>query len=230
MADKQPAPAAAAPAPAATPAAPAGGGSKKAMIIVIAVVLLEIATVGGTMHFAGGPKEAAATNLEADKETDLNRPVEVLVVKDKYPNMQTGRHLLYDTEIYITVRNRDLEKVKLGLEAIKAQTAMDIATIIRSAQPAFFQEPTLATIRRQVKAKLDDHLAVTMTYKLTAPAPAGGEGHGEGHEAKAEPAHAEAPKENSKENTEKAGEGVDTDKGSLVQDVLITRLIPFRAD
>jgi hypothetical protein len=220
------APAAAAPAPA--------GGSKKAMMVVLAVVGLEAATIGGMTFMSGGPKPAVATNIEADKEADASRPVELLVSKDRFPNMQTGRHFLYETEIYITVKNRDVDRIKMGLEAIKAQTQMDIATIMRSAQPAFFQEPTLSTLRRQIKSKLEERLAIAITYKISAPAAAGGEGHGGGHEAaKPEASHGEthaAPASEGAESEENKHSGVDTDKGSLVQDVLITRCIAFRAD
>lgn len=211
--------------------APASTSPMKALSIVIGVVLLEALTIGATMYLAGGPKQAAASVLEADRQVELNRPVEVSVVKDKFLNTQTGRTILYDTEIYITVRNRDADRIRAALDSIKAQSEMDIATIMRSAQPSYFQEPTLTTLRRQIQAKLEDRIEAAMQYHLVLPAApaAGGEG-GEGHAAAPTPVPVPAaavPAENSKESVPG---GMDTGKGSLVQDVLITRLIPYRAD
>jgi hypothetical protein len=222
-------------APAAAPA-PASTSPMKALFIVVGVVLLEALTIGATMYLAGGPKQAAAGVLETDRQAQLNRPVEVSVVKDKFLNTQTGRAILYDSEIYIIVRNRDADRVRAALDSIKAQTEMDVATIMRSAQPSYFQEPTLTTLRRQIQAKLEDRLETAMQYHLALPAaPAAGEEGGDAHAAPAAEAStaapAPAPAASSAENSkESAPGGMDTGKGSLVQDVLITRLIPYRAD
>jgi len=133
-----------------------GGSPMKAILIVGVVVLLEAATIGVTMMFAGGPSTAEAGGLEADEQAKLNAPVELLLVKDRYPNLRSGRHFLYDTEIFITVRSRDAEKVKTDLEAQKAQITKAVAVIIRRAEPSYFQEPTLATLSGQIKTMLDE--------------------------------------------------------------------------
>ncbi|NJL30720.1 MAG: hypothetical protein HC898_03305, partial [Phycisphaerales bacterium] len=65
---------------------------------------------------------------------------------------------LYDTEIWITVRQRDATKVKDQIKDMQATLATDIGVIFRRADPAQLTEPTLATLTRQVKATVDDRI------------------------------------------------------------------------
>lgn len=178
MADK---PAAeSAPAPEAKPKA--SKGTLKTAIMLVAVLALEGGTIGLTMMMVGGPREVQGVSLEADEQANQNKLVEVLVVKDKFENLKTGRQFLYDTEVYITVRQRDETTVSDALKSQKAQISMAVGTIIRQSEPAYLQESTYATLRRQIKSKLDDML---------------------GNDPSGEP---------------------------VVQDVLVTRCIPFRGD
>jgi flagellar basal body-associated protein FliL len=178
MADKS----AAETAPAPEAAKSSKGGTLKTLIMLVAVLALEGGTIGVTMMMVGGPREVQGVSLEVDQMADQNKVVEVLVVKDKFENLKTGRQFLYDTEVYITVRKRDETAVTNALAAQKAQIAMAIGTVVRQSDPAFLQEATYATLRRQIKAKLDE-----MFDK-------------------------------------------DPDGQSIVQEVLVTRCIPFRGD
>jgi flagellar basal body-associated protein FliL len=168
-----------------TPDAPPAksGGGLKTVIAIVAVLLLEGLTVGVMLFMTGGPKPVEGVELQPDQTADANKMAELLLIKDKFPNFQTGRHFLYDFEAYITVKASDNagDALKTRLDSMKAQVQMEIATIVRSAHPSYFEEPTLATLRRQVKAVLDTRLT-------------------------------------------------DPDGKSLVQDLLITRCIPFRVD
>lgn len=169
----------------ATPAPPAPakkGGGLKAAILLVAVLVLEGGTIGMTMMFAGGPRDVKGVTLDADKMADQKKLVEIQVVKDKFENIKTGRQYLYDTEVYCTVRKADEQKATDAIKDQKAQISMAIGNIIREADPSFFQEATLATLTRQIKAELDKDL------------------------------------------------GKDADGKPVVQEVLITRCIPFRGD
>jgi len=55
-----------------------------------------------------------------------------------------------------TVKNKNVEKFTEELESMKARLTNDIHTIFRRAEPTHFQEPTRATLTRQVKAVLDE--------------------------------------------------------------------------
>lgn len=128
-------------------------GSLKTIIIVAAVLLIEGATIMGTMYFSGGPSEASAGQdpsiLAADKQ------VEVLLLEGKFDNRMAGVTYLYETEIYITTRNANKEFVEKTIEANKAAITVDVGAVFRRAEPAVFQEPTYATLSRQIKAALD---------------------------------------------------------------------------
>ncbi len=169
--------------PTETPAGAPRSGGLKTLLAVVAVLLLEGGTIGLMMYLSGGPKTVEGVELQADAAADLNKPVELLLIKDKFPNLQTGPHFLYDFEAYIIVKAGDNagDALKKRLESMKAQTQMDVATIVRRAHPSYFEEATLATLRRQIQAALDERLT-------------------------------------------------DAEGTPLVQDVLITRCIPFRAD
>ncbi len=130
-------------------------GMIKTIIVVVFALVIEVGTIAVTMYLSGGPAEVEAQGLTPDEKAMQNKVVEVLIAKEKFYNRQSGHLLLYDTEIYITVRNRYFEEVSVIYEASKAALAVDIGTIVRQADPAYFNEPTYATLCRQIKAVLD---------------------------------------------------------------------------
>lgn len=143
-----------------TPASPTRG-LIKAFVVVVVILLLEGGTVFVTMTLSGGPREVQGQGLTADLEAEQNKLVEVPVVREKFNNQLTGKTILYDTEVYVTVRHRDLKTFKQQLESMEAQVAVDIATVIRRAEPGHFMEPTLATLSRQIKMVLDERFGQT---------------------------------------------------------------------
>ena len=67
---------------------------------------------------------------------------------------------MYDSEIFIKIKRKYQATVKGKLETNTAQIRQDIRTLIGSADPKYLREPTLATITRQIKAKLDEYFGV----------------------------------------------------------------------
>lgn len=161
MAEKAPAKEAAAPAgtgaAAAKPSAKGKLPVKTAAILGIAFVL-EAVVIAGVFMFAGKPTDVKADAAAADAAAAAEEPVEIQVIADKFQNTRTGRTYLYDTEVFVLVKMKNQEQVNKELEAKKAQTATDIATIFRRAEPAYMLEPTLATLTRQVHAALDERV------------------------------------------------------------------------
>ena len=135
---------------------PKGSSPLKAIIIIVVVLLLEGVTIVGTMMMSGGPAPAQAIDVETELEDELNKLVEVLVVSGKFDNQRSGRTYLYDTEVFVTVRNKNFAQFETDLESVKTQLSVDVQTVFRRAEPAHFQEPTRATLTRQIKAKLDE--------------------------------------------------------------------------
>src|SRR5690606_10801136 len=131
----------------------------KPLLILLAVVLIEGAAISTAFLLSGKPAAVSAeVGAEKDEALKLEEPIEELVVSDRFQNTRTGRTYLYDTEVYIIVRRRHQEQVKKLLEARRAQIRQDIRTIISRAEPAQLNEPTLATLTRQIRAVLDDRI------------------------------------------------------------------------
>jgi flagellar basal body-associated protein FliL len=144
---------------AAAAAAPAKkSGSMKMVVLVLLVLVLEGATVFVTMLMAGGPGKAGAESLAAPKAPVEDPLVELVVAKEQFANQRSGRVMIYDTEVYITVHKKDSDRIKHDIDTMQAQLASDLATIFRRADPSYFLEPTLATLTRQIKACLDERL------------------------------------------------------------------------
>jgi flagellar basal body-associated protein FliL len=130
----------------------------KSLVILLAVLLVEGIAISAAFLLSGGPQKLEASSEAEDKAALAEKPVEALVIADKFQNTRTGRTYLYDTEIYVLIKTKHEERVKKMLESMKAQIATDIATIFRRAEPGHLLEPSLATLQRQIKASLDDML------------------------------------------------------------------------
>lgn len=128
----------------------------KTLLIMVGIVVIEGAAISAAFLVAGGPSDVNADGLAIDAAVEAEKPVEVLVVSDKFQNTRSGKIYLYDTEIYIVIRQKHKEKLDGDLESMSAAISTDIATIYRRAEPAHLTEPTLATLTRQIKSTLDN--------------------------------------------------------------------------
>jgi len=125
------------------------------VVIVAVIFVAQLATIGALFSIMGGPKEVTADTAKPDAALLGQQPVEALVVQDKFPNARTGRTFVYDTEVYIVIRQKNAEKIQQQIEAMQAQISEDVREIVARADRAHLTEPTLATIKRQVMARLD---------------------------------------------------------------------------
>lgn len=150
MADKP-----AKPAPEAAPAA-AGAPpkkSKKTVIIVAGVMVLEAVLIFGVVKMIGGkPKAAEATQLHGKEQADALATVEILLVEEKFQNMQTGRVWIWDAAIALKVRQKHKEFVEKELERRKSEVKEAVAMIFRRATHSQLKEPGLETVNRQLTA------------------------------------------------------------------------------
>lgn len=143
----------------AAPAEGASGKSKtgKTVVILAAVLGLEAATVAVTMWLSKPhAAQAKAIHAENKEEAEKKKIIEIQLASGKFPNMRTGRNILYDAEIFVTLQKANEEQAKSVMESSKAQIGMEVATIIRRAEPEWFGEPTLATLRRQIKGAIEE--------------------------------------------------------------------------
>lgn len=128
----------------------------KAIIIVASILLLEGIGISTAFMIAGKPSDVQADPAALDAEAMANQQVEELVVSDKFPNSKMGRTYLYDTEVYILLRRKHRDQVMNDLQNMNVRVSSEISTIFRSIDPLLLEEATLATLRRQIKAKMDE--------------------------------------------------------------------------
>ncbi len=128
----------------------------KAIIIVASILILEGIGITTAFMIAGKPSPVQADPAALDAEALANQQVEELVVSDKFPNSKMGRTYLYDTEVYILLRRKHRDRVMNDMQNMNVRVSSEIATIFRSIDPLLLEEPTLATLRRQIKAKMDE--------------------------------------------------------------------------
>lgn len=137
----------------------AAGGRKglpmKTVLIVVCVMVIEAVAIGGAFLLNRGPSAVQADPAAETVLIDAMRLAEILVIAEKFQNTRTGRAYLYDTEVFVTVYQRDQALVEGRLEAMRAAIRRDLTTLFRRAEPAQLHEPELATLTRQIHAALE---------------------------------------------------------------------------
>jgi len=130
----------------------------KTLLILASILVIEAMVITGVFLAIGKPADVIADGAVLDEAAMAEEPVETLVIADKFPNTKRGRTFIYDTEVYIVVRNKYLGEIEGKLASKAAQIGADIRTIISRAEPNHLLEPTLATLKRQINAALDERL------------------------------------------------------------------------
>lgn len=144
---------------AATPTpTPSKSSPLKAILLVVAVLVIEGGTIVGTMMLTGGPANVQGEEIAQDLEAEQNKLVEMPLISAKFTNERSGRTYYYDTEIYVTVKNKNSQQFKDELEAMKIRITNEVLTIFRRAELSHFQEPNWSTLTRQIKAVVDERI------------------------------------------------------------------------
>ncbi len=134
-------------------------GAIKAIIAVVLIMLIEVAVIFVTMKMSGGPAEVSGDVIN-QVQAEQNKIVEIFVIKEKFYNDRSGKPHIYDSEIYITTRKRNQQRVEQILEEQHAAISVAVNGVFARADPSIFQEPTHATLSRQVKVQLDERMGV----------------------------------------------------------------------
>lgn len=130
-------------------------------IIVGALMLVEgVVVFGAVKMLGGGPSSADAAQVEGEEQASQEAPVEIELVKDAFQNMQTGRVWEWKVQIFIRVREKNVEEVTKIQERDSATIKEGIAMIFRRAHDRHLREPGLETITRQITAYLNEVFGV----------------------------------------------------------------------
>lgn len=142
----------------ATTEKPASKLPVKTIMIMAAVFIIEAAAISAVWFFAGQSEPASAQNPNNDPALALEQPVEVLVIQGKFQNTRSGRPYLYDTEIYVVVKQKHTGYIERVLENTRVAITSEVSKLFRKAEPAHLLEPELSTLTRQIHAMLDRRL------------------------------------------------------------------------
>jgi len=155
VSDKKPAPAPEKDAKAEGEAAPPKKGLPMKMIAIVAVIMVvQLVVVVGVMKALGPKKSHAEVPKEELKTEDDKKTQEILVVEEKFQNLQTGRVWIWDVSVFVQARARNAARVEELLEQRKAEISEEISRIISRAQHAQLKEPDRLTLNRQITAAL----------------------------------------------------------------------------
>ena len=128
----------------------------KMMLMIVGLMIAEGAGVFVVLNMMSGPPEVQAEGIAQDPTDALEQIREVLIVDDRFPNHQSGRVWLWETEIQIQVRQKNLAYVERVLEERAAEVKTGVAQIIRTSHHKHLTEPNLDTLNRQVEQYLRD--------------------------------------------------------------------------
>ncbi|MCC7293912.1 MAG: hypothetical protein IT449_17775 [Phycisphaerales bacterium] len=150
---------------AAKEAAPPAKKSKMVLFILVGgMMLIEGVGVFALVNFLSHkPDEAAAETVEAVESEEHKKwedpPdsqfAECVVADCRPTNVLTGKLVYYNVKVSILVDRQKLPGVQKMVEQNKSRLEDAVNTVVRSAEPKILNEPTLQTVKRQLKAELD---------------------------------------------------------------------------
>lgn len=141
--------------------APAKKGKKTVIIILTVLVIEAVAIIGAMTMLGGSPPEASAIDAPSTAPVpEEDKLIEALVLHARMPNSKSGVAYIYDTEIYVQVKKRHVDRVKGEIEQFQNEIKAEITAIWRTAEPQHFQEPKLETLTRKVYAMLNERFGM----------------------------------------------------------------------
>ena len=155
------------------PAEKSGKIGLKTILLVAGLLAGEAAVVGVAMTMWAGPGEVQAEIVTTD-DAQAENIKELKIVSDRFPNHQSGKIWLWDTEIQIQVRQKNDEYVERLLEERNAEIKTGISTLWRNAHHRYLTEPNLETMTRQLTEYLngvfgEDANGEPRVYKVLIP-------------------------------------------------------------
>jgi flagellar basal body-associated protein FliL len=142
----------------------------KSMAILLAIALVE---AGGFMAWMSmsKPHAAEAAAKEPEKTEKIEPTVEFSVLPQQFntPYQRQGRLIVYDLEVSIICDGKDEKVVKETCEKRSAYIRDQIRTIVAKAEPQYFEEVTLDTLKRQIGVMLEGVLGEGVVKKVLIP-------------------------------------------------------------
>jgi flagellar basal body-associated protein FliL len=137
------------------PADSAAPGKKKGLmpiLIVGALMLVEGVAVFLVVGMLGGPKQSVAAELQGQASADQEAATEIKLFEGRCQNLSTGRVWVWNTEIFLRVREKNKAKVEETLKRDAAAVQEGISLIFRRAHDRHLRESGMETLNRQLTA------------------------------------------------------------------------------
>jgi flagellar basal body-associated protein FliL len=149
--------------------APKKSNNLKVLLAAVAVVGLEVGTVAMTMKLSGGPALVLANHPTTVPAAQAERDMEVKLISEPLPNMQSGKLWSYDVQVVAKVAEKNKEKVASLFAEREAEIRDKVRTIVASAKPEALGEPGLETIRRQIAYQLEQEIGKDLIKEVLIP-------------------------------------------------------------
>jgi len=197
-------------------------GGKKVLIVVVGAMVAEAVVLMGVLKM-GGPQSTQAGEQSHNLEADGSQiPKELLVVEDKFQNLQTGRVWVWDASIFVQVKTANAPAVEEILKRRSATVREGLSQIFSRAQHAQLVEPDRQTLNRQIVAFLGKLMEEEKATLENGPSPEAAKADAKGHGK--EESHAAAS------SSTHAGAHEAVDPKSVIQKVLIPKCRGFPTD
>ena len=144
----------------------------KAMIILLAVMLLEGATISVFFVMKGGPKPAEGSDPIAETEKNVNNNyAEVVLVQDfQVDNYMAGRsRMIVTLEVAAKVESTNKEKLDMSVNDHRKEILNSVRVLVSSAQPDQIKDPKLEVIKRKIKNGIEEIVGEGMIQEILMP-------------------------------------------------------------
>jgi len=125
------------------------------VLLVVVILLVEAGVFIGVMMMHDPQLVEANPHAAAIEIPEEEKIVELRVIDARLPNNKSGVTYLYDTQVWVQVKNRYSEQVADQLDRFHNEIKAEITAIWRTSDPRHFQEPKLENLTRKVNALLD---------------------------------------------------------------------------
>lgn len=138
------------------PEAPGRKISIKTLAIIAVMMVAEGAGVYFLVSMTSG-SSASAMAIEGTEEADREQTKEILLIEERFQNVTSGTVWLWDTSVYLQVRNKNTGAVETVMKQREAEIKEGISRIFRKAEDRHLRDdPGLETLMRQISAYLND--------------------------------------------------------------------------
>ncbi|NOT01285.1 MAG: flagellar basal body-associated FliL family protein [Phycisphaerales bacterium] len=143
------------------PAKTGRSGKMKPLMIVGGLMLVEAVGIFVVMKLISPAPHAAHAEEMEEHESDpfkIKDDTELVVCEVSTFNRKEGRVYVYNAEISVLVATEDQERIAEFIKARELSIKDRVQVVIRSADPADFNDPGLESIKRQIGHELNNLL------------------------------------------------------------------------